>query len=141
VDSDGHGKVLDAAPILVEDNLAYDNDAAGLTVYATGNAHLRNNTIVNNDVELKDKRPAPWSIHDLTIEGNFFKNAKIAADGSSTSNYASRRYVIDGNTYDNAGGTIFNWNAKRYTSTSSVFGALGFEKKGRNGPVNVSLPV
>ena len=77
----------------------------------------------------------------VTIEGNFFKNARIVADGSSASNYGSRHYVIDGNTYDNGGGaTIFSWDAKRYSSTSSIFSALGFEKTGRLGAVSVTLP-
>jgi parallel beta-helix repeat protein len=141
VDSDGKGKAIDAGPLLVENNLVYDNGSAGITVYATANAHLRRNTIVNDVVELKDKRPAPYSVHDLTIVGNFFKNAKIVADGSSASNYGSRRYVIDGNTYDtNGGGTIFSWDAKRYSSPSSIFNAFGFEKTGRLGAVNVTLP-
>jgi hypothetical protein len=140
VDSDGNGKVIDSGPLLVQNNLAYNNGSAGITVYATANAHLRGNTIVNDDVELKDKRPAPYSVHDLTIENNFFKNARIVADGSSASNYSSRHYVIDGNTYDDGGGSIFSWDAKRYTSPSSIFSAMGFEKNGRLATVNVTLP-
>ena len=38
------------------------------------------------------------------------------------------------------GGTILSWDAKRFSTPSSVFSAMGFEKTGKLGTVNVTLP-
>jgi hypothetical protein len=105
-------------------------------VYATAYARLRGNTIVNDSVELKDKRPFPYSIRYLTIEDNFFKNARVVADSYSVSDPAGRVYVIDRNTYDNAGGSLLRWNAVNYTSLSSIYSDLGFEQHGKLGSVS-----
>jgi parallel beta-helix repeat protein len=130
------GVIEGFGPILVENNLAYGNDAAGITVYATAYATLRGNTLVNNPIELKDKRPTPYSIHHLTITGNSFKNAQIVADRFSISDPVGRVYLIDGNTYDNGTGPLITWNLTPYSSLSSIRSDLGFEQNGKLGSVD-----
>lgn len=133
----GNTGVLEGiGPILLENNLAYDNDAAGITIYATAYVTARGNTLVNNMFELKDKRPTPYSINHLTMTGNSFKNAPIFADRFSISDPVGRVYKIDGNTYDNAGGPLLLWSTTIYTSLSSIQSDLGFEQHGVLGSVS-----
>jgi parallel beta-helix repeat protein len=121
--------------MLAEGNLTYDNDHAGIHVYATANAHLRNNTLVNDYVELKDKRPEPFLLRDLTIENNKFKNGYIIADTATVNNYKNENFVIDNNRYDNNGGTIINWNGKKVSTPSAAYSSFGLERNGVLGSV------
>jgi parallel beta-helix repeat protein len=119
-----------SGPLLAENNLAYDNTFAGITVYATSYAHLRGNTLANNKLELKDGGRQPWMTQFATIQGNFFKNARLLADSGSISNWAARGYAFNGNTFDNTDSRVYTWGGTDY-SLAQVQSVLGFELTGK----------
>jgi hypothetical protein len=129
-------KIGSQGPMLVENNKFWDNDHAAVDVYATAHAMVKDNLIINDYINLKDKRPEPYLTFDLTIVENRLKNGYIIADTATVKNYKSEDFVIDRNMYDNNGGQIFNWDGKKFSSLSSVFSSLGFEKNGDTGHIN-----
>lgn len=129
VDSDGEGGIDREGPILIEDCLTYDNDNASVQVYATANVTIQNNTFINDYIDLKDKRPAPYMVRNLTITNNTLENAHIEGDKAVVTDYRNEDIIIDHNTYT-GGGKIFRWDYKDVTSISAVR-ALGFEANGK----------
>jgi hypothetical protein len=123
-------------PMLVEYNKFWDNETAAVDVYATAHATVMHNLIINDFINLKDKRPAPYLLFDLTIVENQFKNGYIIADTATVKDYKNEDFVIDRNTYDNNGNPIFNWDGKKFSSLNSVASSLGFEKNGDFANIN-----
>ena len=137
IDSDGNGGIEGQGPILIEDCLTYDNDNASVQVYSTSNVTLKNNTFVNDYIDLKDKRPKPWITKKLTITGNKLKDAGIVADSHTVDDWRDRDFKINGNTYD-TDGALIRWDGKSYNSISAVRSGLGFESGGKTGSVPYS---
>lgn len=127
--SDGEGALL------ADNNLFHDNDGWSFCVYASRNVKLLNNTMLGDAIELKDGRESPFYVEDLSIVGNRLKNAHIVADRPTASGYQNEGFVIDGNTYDNGGGTLIKWVDRQYKSISDIRSSLGFERNGRTGSI------
>ncbi|MBC8143668.1 MAG: hypothetical protein H7Y38_19740 [Armatimonadetes bacterium] len=97
VHTDGNGIILDlnganAAYTLIENNVIFDNGARGMNVYKSSNAFVRNNTVVNNCLDL--------DIQDGELPANRSRNVV----------FVNNVAVSDGNkvttTFNNAAGTV-----------------------------------
>jgi hypothetical protein len=91
---------------------------------------VRENTFINDPIELKDERPAPWKLRDLTIVDNRIKDAGVVADGATVNNYRAENFRIDRNTYDNDD-TLFHWGSRTADSLEDVRSKFGFEEHGK----------
>lgn len=136
VDSDGAGGIAAEGPILIERNLMHDNDNDGLHVYSTANVTAQHNTFVNDPLDLKDERPSPWMVRDLTVINNYFKDTGVVADGETVKNFRNENLVIDHNTYD-FDGKLFRWGNRTFATLPEVQSGLGFEQSGTVGEVVV----
>lgn len=130
-----NGTQVDQGELTAENNLIYDNERFGVTVYSSANVTLRGNTLVNDSVELRDGRAAPFATRNLTITGNFFKNCRVTADRDTAENYQNENITIDGNTYDNTTASLMRWNGVDYATLESIRTSLGFERTGKLGTV------
>jgi hypothetical protein len=139
VDSDGKGGASAAGPMLVERNLTYDNGGAGVHVYATASVTIQHNRFVNDPIELKDGRPSPWKVRDLTIVDNQLKDAGIWADGETVRNYREEDFVIDRNVYDTPR-FVFRWGSRDVSTVELARTVLGFEASGRSGYITFVRP-
>ncbi len=127
VKSNGNGGIDEEGPILIEDVLTYDNDNASVQVYATANVTIQNSRFINDYIDLKDKRPAPYMVRNLTIKNNTLEDAHIEADKALVTDFRDEDIIINNNTYK-GDGKVFRWDYKDLKL--SAVRDLGFEKDG-----------
>lgn len=132
---------INQGPIRFENNLAYDNDGAGIQICETEDLVVKGNTLINDSIELRNllRDDGDWKLEDVHIVENALKNGYLDTSSAgvkwSTDSGKKLKLNIDRNTYDNDGGTMFKWAGKSYNSLSEVRDALGFEKAGKTGTV------
>jgi hypothetical protein len=131
------GDIEAEGPMLVEHNTFWGNEHAGVDVYSTANAIVLDNTFNGDYINLKDGGREPYHVRNLRIVDNRLKDGHIFADSATVKDYKDEDFFIDRNTYDNGGDAILSWDGRKYERTSEVARALGFEKNGSLGTVNV----
>jgi hypothetical protein len=134
--SDGDRNVEGEGYVLAERNLIYGNERQGILIYATRNVVIRDNTLADNDVDLKDERARPYENRNIRVVGNRFKNARVTADDyTASSDWRERRFVFDANVFDNPDGRVYRWGDHSYNLLPQVRADLGFELIGLRGTV------
>jgi hypothetical protein len=117
-------------PMLVEHCTFWGNDHAGVDVYSTANAIVRDNTFNGDYINLKDGGRDPHHVRDLRIVDNRIKDGYVTADEATADDYRDEDFVINRNVYDVDGDKIIRWDGKSYYKPSDAASSLGFEKDG-----------
>jgi hypothetical protein len=98
---------------------------------------IRDNTLVNDSIELRAGRPEPFELKNVTVTGNRLKDTSIGMDGDVAKQFATSQIHIDNNTYDRVGGAIVRWSSTNYKSLAEVRQNLGIETHGINETVDL----
>jgi len=121
--------VTGEGPIVLENSRFWNNEHDGILAYASRNVTIRNNTVTNDHIYLKDGGRSPWALTKLTVTGNTITNGFIQADGAVVSNYQSKEFVLDANTFINCS-TLYKWSGSTYKTLDAVRSSTGFEQNG-----------
>ena len=122
--------------LLAEGNYVHDNDREGILAWGSRNVTVRDNTMVNDTIELKDGRDKPFETRDVAVVGNRLKDTSIVADGDTARGHRGENIVIDANTYDSpARGVLIRWGPTGFDSLDEARQKAGFEQNGRLGTV------
>jgi hypothetical protein len=128
--SDGPGRV--------EYNTFYGNTGASLDICETQGITAAHNTFSGGYLEVRDMTSrAPHHLGNIHIFDNFFLNSFISTSLGiwNTSSGTTKGIFIDGDTFDKSG-TLYYWGGGQYSTLSSIFSTLGFEKNGKIGSVS-----
>jgi parallel beta-helix repeat protein len=131
---------INPGPVRFENNLAHDNQFAGIVLAESEHVSVIGNTLINNRLDLRDMTGREFSMSDVRITNNKFKNAPIHTSLGTwtTTAVADMKLVIDFNTYDDPNNTmLYDWtDAPEVLDTlDKVRRDLGFEKNGKMGSI------
>jgi parallel beta-helix repeat protein len=124
--SDGPGRVENAD--------IYGNSGSGIMVGESQNITIQNNTLTNNDLELRDLTRPPCHIYNVDIRNNVFHDTRISTTQGTwnASSIATKEIAINGNTYDDpAGSSLMYWGTLgSLNSISAIQADLNLEQTG-----------
>lgn len=141
---EGMGIMLEISdgPGRVENTYIHDNTGSGITVGESMGVTIQNNTLVNDDIDMRDMTRPPYHIFDIAILNNQFKDTGISTSlGTwSAASASSKQIRIDDNTYDeSAGQTMLYWGGVGPMSTlNAIQSKLGYEIAGKIGPITLA---
>ena len=125
-------------PALIENNILRDNTGGGLTIESSRNVTVRNNTLINGGLILRDHYyDADHTMLNVSITGNRFKDCWIDTwDGTwNATSGTTKQMTINSNVYDNGSRPLMMWGGQQYYTLSSIRTSLGFELNGSLGTV------
>lgn len=135
---------ISQGPGRIENNLAYDNEGAGIQICEAQFLTVRGNTLINDTIELRNlhRDDGDWRLEDLWITGNQIKNGYIdtspAGESWRTTRPAEWRLTINGNTYDNKPGKrLFKWGKRDLATLEEVRSTLNLEHGGQIAPIDL----
>ncbi len=138
---------ISQGPGRIENNVTYDNEGAGIQVCEAQDLTIRNNTLINDNLEMRNlpRDDGDWRLENVVIEGNRFKNGYIdtsdAGESWRTTRAAEWKLTIDGNTYDNpASKQLVKWGKRKLMTLDEVRQTLGLEQAGQTAPIAVPAP-
>lgn len=132
---------INPGPIVVEDNIVYNNTGGGIAIWETKKLTIRNNRLGRNGIEMRDmKGRDPYHIEDLTIVDNFLKHCGIGASSGDwePAKVQVRNITIDRNTYEPADGApLVRWGKHTYKTLADAQKGLKIEPNGKLAPVDL----
>jgi hypothetical protein len=126
----GKATEIRQGPVVLEKSRIHDNANFGVLAYASRNVIIRNNSLSNDHIYLKDGGRSPYRLTRLSVIDNAIQSGFIEADAAVVSDYRTKSLLLDGNVFVSCP-TVYRWNLTAYTSLASVQSALGFEAHGK----------
>ncbi|MBA2706225.1 MAG: right-handed parallel beta-helix repeat-containing protein, partial [Gemmatimonadaceae bacterium] len=121
--------VTGEGPVVLENSRFWNNEHDGILAYASRNVIIRNNTVTDDHIYIKDGGRAPWGLSKLTVTGNTITRGFIQADGAVVNDYQSKEIVLDNNTFITSP-ILYKWSGTSYRTLDAVRTALGYELEG-----------